>query len=129
MIYITFVIKIPELPTIDLPGSKIILQLFFFKNFSTSLEYLLKEDPQILNLNIGTGIGTSVLELVETFKKVNKCDIPYEYCDRRSGDVANVVADNKKAIEILDWEPKKNIEDMCRDGWKWQKDNLNGYKS
>ena len=94
-----------------------------------ALEHLFKEDPQILNLNIGTGIGTSVLELVETFKMVNKCHIPYQYCDRRSGDVANVIADNKKAIETLDWEPKKNIEDMCRDGWKWQKDNMNGYRS
>ena len=78
-------------------------------------------------LNIGTGKGTSVLELVETFKEVNKCDVPFEFCNKRSGDVPIVIADNKKALSTLDWQPKRSLEEMCRDGWKWQKLNPEGY--
>ena len=92
-----------------------------------ALDYLLENKPQILSLNIGTGIGTSVLELVNKFMKVNKCVIPYKFCDRRLGDLPFVVANNKKASAILNWVPKRNLEDMCHDGWKWQGLNRNGF--
>ena len=92
-----------------------------------ALEYLLDNDPQLINLNIGTGIGTSVLDLVEKFIAINNCSIPYEYFDKREGDVATVIADNKLALSTLNWRPKRNIDDMCKDGWKWQKLNPNGY--
>ena len=92
-----------------------------------ALDYLLENKPQILSLNIGTGIGTSVLELVNKFMKVNKCVIPYKFCDRRLGDLPFVVANNKKASAILTWVPKRNLEDMCHDGWKWQGLNRNGF--
>ncbi len=93
----------------------------------SALEYLLKSNSNFLNLNIGTAKGTSVLQLVEEFKKINKVDIPYEFWNRRSGDVPEVIADNSLALKILDWKPKKNLEDMCRDGWKWQSLNPSGY--
>ena len=93
----------------------------------SSLEFLIENKPQYLELNIGTGIGTSVLELVKTFESVNKCKIPYVFCERRIGDVANAVADNKKIISLLNWVPKRNIKDMCKDGWKWQSLNPMGF--
>ena len=93
----------------------------------SALEYLYNNDPQILDLNIGTGIGTSVLELINTFQEVNGCKVPHDFCNRRPGDVDVVIADNAKALKLLEWHPKKKLYDMCRDGWLWQKQNPNGF--
>lgn len=93
-----------------------------------AIDYLFNRDSLILSLNVGTGVGTSVLNLVETFQEVNKCEIPYKFCNRRPGDVPTLVADNKKAISILNWYPKRNIRDMCKDGWNWRYLNPKGYK-
>ena len=54
-------------------------------------------------------------------------NIPFEYTERRSGDAAIVVADNSLAKSVLKWNPKKTLEDMCLDGWKWQKENPKGF--
>ncbi len=78
--------------------------------------------------NIGTGVGYSVLDIVKTFEKVNNLTIPYKITDRRPGDVATCYADSSKATEMLGWKAEKNLEDMCRDTWNWQKDNPEGYK-
>lgn len=91
------------------------------------LELLLKARPQIINLNLGTSKGTSVLELIKIFEQVNKVKIPYEYVKRREGDNCTVVADNSKAVSLLKWTPKKSLSDMCIDGWKWQTSNPKGY--
>ena len=93
----------------------------------SALDYLIANKPTILNLNIGTGIGTSVLELVRTFSKVNKIDVPYSFAERRLGDVPSIVADNKLAIKTLNWFPKRDLSKMCRDGWNWQINNPKGY--
>ena len=85
-----------------------------------ALRHLLKKKSQFIILNLGTGIGTSVLDLIKIFQKVNNVEIPFIFEDRRPGDNAFVVADNSLAKSILGWIPKRNIEDMCRDGWKWQ---------
>lgn len=71
--------------------------------------------------NLGTGKGTSVLELVNTFMKVNNVNIPYEIIDRRLGDIAVSYADASKAKNELDWEAKLTIEDMVRDSWNFEK--------
>ncbi len=92
-----------------------------------ALLYLIKEEPQVISLNIGTGSGKSVLEVVDTYAKVNQCTIPYEFVPRRKGDAAFVVANNQLALEKLDWEPKRNLIDMCRDAFKWQQLNPNGF--
>ena len=86
-----------------------------------TMEYLLNNYPQILNLNLGTGFSTSVLELVETFQETNNINVPYEFVERREGDVGTVVADNSLANKILNWKPKRTIRDMCKDGWNWGK--------
>ncbi len=92
-----------------------------------ALEYLFKESAQLQSINLGTGIGTSVLELVNTFQETNKVKIPYEFIERRSGDLAKVVADNSLATKILKWTPKRTIKEMCEDGWRWQLLNPKGY--
>ena len=92
-----------------------------------ALDYLIESEPKILNLNIGTGIGTSVLEMVSTFSKVNKIDVPYSFAERRPGDVPSIVADNKLAIKTLNWFPKRDLSEMCRNGWNWQINNPKGY--
>ena len=77
--------------------------------------------------NLGTGNGYSVLDIVKSFERVNGIKIPYKITPRRPGDVAEVYADTAKAAEILGWRAEKNIDDMCRDSWNWQKNNPNGY--
>ena len=79
-------------------------------------------------VNLGTGVGYSVLDIVKTFIKVNGVDIPYVIKDRRAGDIAECYADPSKALEVLGWKAEKNLEDMCRDSWNWQKKNPKGYE-
>lgn len=78
--------------------------------------------------NLGTGKGTSVLELVHAFEKVTGVEVPYKFVERRPGDIATCYADASKAKEKLGWVAKYDIEDMCRDAWRWQKMNPNGYE-
>lgn len=93
----------------------------------SALNYLEKNPAQILNLNIGTGVGNSVLDLIHIFQEANKINIPYSFTKRREGDQEFVVADNSKILSIFNWKPKRTIENMCKDGWKWQVNNQNGY--
>ena len=93
----------------------------------SALNYLLKEKPQNLIVNLGTGKGTSVLELINTFQEINGVKIPFRFVERRPGDNSFVVADNSLAKSILNWEPKRDIKDICRNGWSWQLKNPNGY--
>ena len=92
-----------------------------------ALNYLKINPAQILKLNIGTGSGSTVLELIKTFEKVNKIKIPYSFVARRKGDREYVVADNSKLLETLNWIPRRSIEDMCRDGWNWHLSYPNGF--
>ncbi|GEN57847.1 UDP-glucose 4-epimerase [Halolactibacillus alkaliphilus] len=82
----------------------------------------LKDGVNIYNL--GTGRGTSVLELVSAFMKVNNIDVPYEIVGRRSGDIAICYADASKAERELEWKAELTIEDMVRDAWKFEKNNI-----
>ncbi|MEE1061450.1 MAG: UDP-glucose 4-epimerase GalE [Ruminococcus sp.] len=77
--------------------------------------------------NLGTGTGYSVLDIVKAFISVNNVDIPYVIKPRRAGDIAECYADPAKARDILGWTAEKNLEDMCRDSWNWQSNNVNGY--
>lgn len=94
------------------------------------LQALQKSDePGVHIYNLGTGNGVSVLELVNTFEKVNDVEVPYEIVERRSGDVAVSYADPSKAEKELNWTAENNLEDMLRDSWNWQKKNPNGYET
>ncbi len=86
------------------------------------------EEKAGLNVyNLGTGNGTSVLELVKTFEEVNKVAIPYQIMERRVGDIATNYADPTKAKTELGWEAQYDIRKMCEDSWRWQKNNPNGF--
>jgi UDP-glucose 4-epimerase len=78
--------------------------------------------------NLGTGTGYSVLEIVAAFEKAAGVEIPYKIVDRRPGDIAVCYADPAKAKNVLGWTAERGIEDMCRDSWKWQKNNPNGFE-
>lgn len=78
-------------------------------------------------INLGSGMGHSVLDVVNTFSNVNNIEIPYEIKERRAGDLAEYYADAQKAKELLGWTAEKTLEDMCRDLWRWQSSNPNGY--
>lgn len=82
-------------------------------------EYL-NDHQGCIEVNIGTGKGTSVLEMVKCFEKVNNVIIPYKIEGRRAGDVATVYADTKKANDLLHWKSHMTLEDMCRDAYMWQ---------
>ena len=79
-------------------------------------------------INLGTGVGYSVLDMVKAFEKVNGVKIPYVIAPRRDGDIAECFADPAKAKEVLGWTAKKTLEDMCRDSWNWQSKNPRGYE-
>ena len=77
--------------------------------------------------NLGTGTGYSVLEMVKTFQEVNNVQIPYVIAPRRPGDIGTCYASPDKSREVLGWQAEKNLADMCRDSWNWQKNNPKGY--
>lgn len=78
--------------------------------------------------NLGTGQGYSVLDIVKVFEQVNGIKIPYKFAARRPGDLPKVYASPDKSAEILGWSAEYGIEEMCRDAWKWQSMNPNGYE-
>ncbi|WP_111856304.1 UDP-glucose 4-epimerase GalE [Acinetobacter oleivorans] len=77
--------------------------------------------------NIGTGNGSSVLQVKDTFEQVNGIPVAFEFVARRAGDVATSFADNSRAVAELGWQPQYDLEDMLADSWNWQKQNPNGY--
>lgn len=79
-------------------------------------------------VNLGTGKGVSVLELVEGMGEATGKPVPYEIADRRPGDVASVYADPDRAATLLNWSAPLGIQEMCNDTWKWQSENPHGYK-
>ncbi|KZN15062.1 UDP-glucose 4-epimerase GalE [Marinomonas sp. TW1] len=78
--------------------------------------------------NLGTGNGSSVLEVVNAFKEASSKDIPYDIVDRRPGDLAIAYANAGKAKAQLGWEANQTLKDMCQDTWNWQTNNPNGYR-
>ena len=87
----------------------------------------LKENPGLVIYNLGTGKGTSVLELVHAFERVNNVKVPYVVCPRRPGDVDENYANADKAYFEMGFKTALTIEDACRDAWNWQQKNPNGY--
>jgi UDP-glucose 4-epimerase len=97
------------------------------KGHVVALEFCLKNSG-VEAVNLGTGIGYSVLDIVNAFIKVNGIDIPYVIAARREGDIAEIYADASKAAALMGWKAELSLEDMCRDTWNWQKNNPNGYE-
>ncbi len=96
------------------------------KGHVKAVEYVL-ENKGCEEINLGTGNGTSVLELRDAFVKASGVDIPYVIDPRRPGDPDEVYADANKAKELLGWTAELGVDEMCEDTWRWQSQNPNGY--
>lgn len=97
------------------------------KGHLKSLEHL-ENETGAEAYNLGTGKGSSVLDVIHMFEKVTGEKISYEITGRRPGDAAICFADASKAKKVLGWETEKNLEEMCRDAWNWQTKNPKGYE-
>ena len=95
---------------------------------AAALSVLLADPPQLLSLNLGSGQGHSVLEVIQAFEAASNRSIPYALVDRRPGDAAATVADPSRATHLLAWATTRTLTDMCRDGWAWQSANPQGYR-
>ena len=92
-----------------------------------ALDYLLAEPAQLLTLNLGSGQGASVLEMVHAFEHASGRQVPFDLVARRDGDAAITVADPSLALQRLGWQTQRGLNDICRDGWAWQSANPAGY--
>ena len=93
-----------------------------------AVDYLAK-NPGLDVINLGTGVGYSVLDMVKAFSKACGKDLPYEIKPRRAGDIAMCYADPAKAAKVLGWKATRGLDEMCADSWRWQSQNPNGYES
>lgn len=89
----------------------------------------LKKNDECLTVNLGTGTGYSVLDIVRAFEQASGRSIPYKIAPRRSGDIASCYADPQRALELLDWRAERGLSAMCADSWRWQSGNPTGFKS
>ena len=95
-----------------------------------ALDYLFqRQNSDPLTLNIGTGHGLSVLEVVHGFEQATGLTIPYELVERRAGDVPRLEACPQTARSVLGWSARRSLDEMCRDGWAWQQANPTGYRN
>lgn len=85
-------------------------------------------NPGLDVINLGTGVGYSVLDMVKAFSKACGKEIPYEIKPRRAGDIAMCYADPAKALKVLGWKAERGLDEMCADTWRWQSQNPNGYR-
>lgn len=100
------------------------------KGHLAALRYLANSpDGQLLKVNLGTGQGYSVLEMIAAFEKASGKPVPYKIVARRPGDIASCYADPSLAESLLGWKAELGIEAMCADTWRWQSNNPDGYRA
>jgi UDP-glucose 4-epimerase len=92
-----------------------------------ALEYL-QQQAQCVAINLGTGVGYSVLDIVRAFERASGHAVPYKVAARRAGDIAACYAEPGLARTLLGWTAQRNLDAMCEDAWRWQQNNPNGYK-
>ena len=116
-----------DYPTIDGTGVRDYIHVMdLARAHADAIEYLQRADRS-LTVNLGTGQGVSVLEMVQAFERASGRDVPYEIVARRSGDVAEVYADPTLARQLLGWRAQLDLNAMCQDAWRWQSMNPQGY--
>ena len=115
-----------DYPTPDGTGIRDYIHVVDLAEGHVSAIKKLEENPGLVLYNLGTGKGTSVLELVHAFEKATGVTIPYKICPRREGDVAENFANCDKAYKDLGWKARFDIVDACRDAYNFQKKNPNG---
>jgi len=87
----------------------------------------LDKQQKTLTVNLGTGRGYSVLDVVQAFEKASERPVPFRITQRRPGDIASCYADSALAAELMGWQAVRDLDTMCRDAWRWQSMNPNGY--
>jgi UDP-glucose 4-epimerase len=87
----------------------------------------LQQGTQCQAINLGTGVGYSVLDMVRAFERASGQAVPYQIAPRRAGDVAACYADPAQALALLGWQAPRGLDIMCEDTWRWQRNNPNGY--
>ncbi|HEX7234847.1 MAG TPA: hypothetical protein VF243_06235, partial [Nitrosospira sp.] len=92
-----------------------------------ALDSLRMADSGCMTVNLGTGVGYSVLEMVQAFEQASERPIPYKIAPRRPGDIASCYADPERAFDLLGWKAQRGLSEMCVDAWRWQKGNPDGY--
>ena len=112
-----------DYPTIDGTGIRDYIHVVDLANAHIkTLEFLKKQKKPLFDVyNVGTGKGTSVMQLIKTFEKVSGQKLPYKIVPRRVGDIAECFADTKKIEQTMNWKAKKTIEEALSDSWRWQK--------
>ena len=120
-----------DYPTPDGTGVRDYIHIIdLAKGHVLALDKLLDSNFKVCKAyNLGTGVGYSVLDLINAFSKASGQKIDYEIVGRREGDIASCYADVNLAKKELGWTAKKNIDDMCRDMWNWQMKNPNGFQA
>lgn len=114
-----------DYPTLDGTGVRDYIHVMdLAEGHVAALEHL---EPGVRDYNLGTGIGTSVLEAVRAFEQASGRPVPYAIESRRAGDLATVVADPSLAAERLGWRARRDFAEACRDAWAWQSQNPHGY--
>ncbi|MCY8234626.1 UDP-glucose 4-epimerase GalE [Priestia endophytica] len=117
-----------DYPTKDGTGVRDYIHVVDLADAHVKALHKANEDKGVHAYNVGTGTGYSVLEMVKAFEKVSGKEVPYQFSPRRPGDIATCFADPTKAYKELNWKATRGLEDMCRDSWKWQSQNKDGYR-
>lgn len=114
-------------PTVDGTGVRDYIHVMDLARAHAHALEALEDVRGHLPLNLGTGRGISVLQLLRAFEAASGREIPYRIVDRRAGDVAEVYADPARAERLLGWRTELDVDAMCRDAWRWQSSNPDGY--
>ncbi|WP_372627227.1 UDP-glucose 4-epimerase GalE [Arsukibacterium sp.] len=116
-----------DYPTVDGTGVRDYIHVVdLAEGHLKALQYLVNHQG-IEAINLGTGTGYSVLDMVNAFSRVNQVKVAYQIAPRRPGDIASCYALPDKALKLLGWQAEKTLDDMVRDSWRWQSQNPNGY--
>ncbi len=117
-----------DYPTIDGTGVRDYIHVVDLALGHLAALNALANDCGLLTVNLGAGRGYSVLELVHAFESATGISVPYKIVDRRAGDIASYFANALLAKQVLGWQTTKSLEDICRDAWRWQSRNPQGYE-
>ena len=116
-----------DYPTVDGTGVRDYIHVMdLVEGHVVALDFIRREHG-LHTINLGTGNGVSVLEMVDAFERVSGQRVPYEIVDRRPGDIATCWADPTLAQALLQWQASRNLTQMCEDAWRWQSGNPRGY--
>jgi len=118
-----------DYPTQDGTGVRDYIHVMDLADGHVKAVQYLATQPGLVAVNLGTGLGYSVLQMVTAFSDINEVAVPYQITARRPGDIAECYADASLALKIFGWKAQRDLRDMVRDAWRWQQQNPDGYRS